>query len=341
MMSESAVPRIRPMRVSDIMDAGFRLYRQNFILFTGIVALVQIPLLFIQLIVSSLLPSSPNLAGLPQIDPSGTTAAFMNIFSTLSNSSPIVSVITLLGHQIAMGALAKAIAHRYLQQEASIFGSYQLGFGRIASLLGVSVLLGLIAAVLIGIPSIVLVVIYTAVMIGSIVGGTSSRLSPGSTAVPDTSAALSGIYCLLGVVIVLILLISMFMLRFIFTTQTVVLEKQNPFDAIRRSWALSKGTFWRILGISIMIALIIQVISLVPLGLAVAAVSPIAGNADSQWIVRIVINTVQSLVQIMALPIQLGVPTLLYFDQRVRKEAFDLNLLVQDEATPSLTDAVV
>ena len=41
-------PRLRPMSISDMLDAAFRLYRQHFLTFIGIVALLQVPMAILQ-----------------------------------------------------------------------------------------------------------------------------------------------------------------------------------------------------------------------------------------------------------------------------------------------------
>jgi len=41
-------PRLRPMSIGDMLDAAFRLYRQHFLTFIGVVALLQAPMAMLQ-----------------------------------------------------------------------------------------------------------------------------------------------------------------------------------------------------------------------------------------------------------------------------------------------------
>ena len=43
-----STPRLRPMSIGDMLDAAFRLYRQHFLTFIGIVALLQVPMAMLQ-----------------------------------------------------------------------------------------------------------------------------------------------------------------------------------------------------------------------------------------------------------------------------------------------------
>src|SRR5262245_61578352 len=44
----STTPRLRAMSIGDMFDAAFRLYREHFLTFIGVVALVQVPMAIVQ-----------------------------------------------------------------------------------------------------------------------------------------------------------------------------------------------------------------------------------------------------------------------------------------------------
>src|SRR5690242_13498790 len=54
----NAAPQLRPMTIGDMFDAAFRLYRQHFVTFIGIVALLQVPMAIIQFVVQFVLGGS-------------------------------------------------------------------------------------------------------------------------------------------------------------------------------------------------------------------------------------------------------------------------------------------
>src|SRR5687768_9737678 len=43
--------QLRPMNIGDMLDAAFRLYRRHFVTFLGIVALLQVPMLVVQVLI--------------------------------------------------------------------------------------------------------------------------------------------------------------------------------------------------------------------------------------------------------------------------------------------------
>lgn len=123
----------------------------------------------------------------------------------------------------------------------------------------------------------------------------------------------------------------------------IVLERQGIFSAVRRSWSLTGGFFWRTLGVLLLISLIVGVISQIvttPLTLLFsAATALIDPNASVEAyipaavlylltiLVTLVISAVTAVVQSAAV-------ALIYIDLRMRKEGLDLELQRFVEAAP-------
>jgi uncharacterized BrkB/YihY/UPF0761 family membrane protein len=109
---------------------------------------------------------------------------------------------------------------------------------------------------------------------------------------------------------------------------TVVLEPRSPSAALSRSWELTRGSRWRIfgLGLTLLVLLYIPVVAVTGL---VAVILPQAagerfGPASLSTISAIAIGGV---VQMFIYPLFYCVLTVTYYDLRVRKEGFDLELL--------------
>jgi hypothetical protein len=105
------------------------------------------------------------------------------------------------------------------------------------------------------------------------------------------------------------------------TTPVVVLENLGgSFDAFGRSWELTRTFKRKILGIAVVTYLIVFVpIGAVSgLGAYFAIESPLAGR---------VVEVISAAMPIVLTPILSCVFTLMYYDLRVRREAFDLQLL--------------
>jgi len=108
----------------------------------------------------------------------------------------------------------------------------------------------------------------------------------------------------------------------------VVLEPRSPSAALSRSWELTRGSRWRVfgLGLTLLVLLYIPVIAITGL---VAVILPQAagerfGPASLSTISAIAIGGV---VQMFIYPLFYCVLTVTYYDLRVRKEGFDLELL--------------
>jgi Membrane domain of glycerophosphoryl diester phosphodiesterase len=107
---------------------------------------------------------------------------------------------------------------------------------------------------------------------------------------------------------------------------TVVFERKGPFGAIGRSWTLTRQNWWRTFGTLLVVFLISFVLQLVLGGVA----GGILGASDSgELTVAIVLTLVNLLTLALTYPLWASVTTVLYYDLRVRNEAFDLQLLAE------------
>lgn len=123
-----------------------------------------------------------------------------------------------------------------------------------------------------------------------------------------------------------LLLVALLLVRFAFTIQAVVLEGRGPLSALGRSWTMMRGSFWRVLGIIVLIYLLIQIITVVPSALLGGVIGAIFSELDQFMLQQSLSQLVGYVIQIFVLPLQLIGYTLLYYDVRVRKEGFDLEL---------------
>ncbi len=103
----------------------------------------------------------------------------------------------------------------------------------------------------------------------------------------------------------------------------LIAEDLGPWGALKRSWSLIQGSFWRTLGLTIVSGLIVGVV-----GIALASPTQFVvfsgGSLTASQATSQVANT---LAYTLTLPFQALVAVVIYFDQRVRKEAFDLQTL--------------
>jgi hypothetical protein len=103
-------------------------------------------------------------------------------------------------------------------------------------------------------------------------------------------------------------------------TEVAALERSS--DALRRSWELTRGFRWKALGLWV-IALALLAGLAIGAGFLAAGVEALLGKGEA------LSTVVVALVSLLIYPLLSCVLTLFYYDLRVRKEGFDLEMLSQ------------
>ena len=105
----------------------------------------------------------------------------------------------------------------------------------------------------------------------------------------------------------------------------LLLEDVRGRAALKRSRALVKGRWWPTLLILILVGILTSIVQLLFLGLFAGVVS-VSDNEVAQAVAEAVAQIAGSA---LTTPLSAAVLTVLYFDLRVRKEGFDLELLAR------------
>jgi hypothetical protein len=105
----------------------------------------------------------------------------------------------------------------------------------------------------------------------------------------------------------------------------LLLEDRKGWDALKRSRQLVKGRFWPTVGVLALVAILTGIVQAIFLGVLTGLVS-VTGNEVAGALADAVGQTVSSA---LTTPLSAAVLTVLYFDLRVRKEGFDLELLAR------------
>ncbi|MEU1670320.1 hypothetical protein ABZ547_43370 [Streptomyces sparsogenes] len=124
--------------------------------------------------------------------------------------------------------------------------------------------------------------------------------------------------------------------RYSLAAPALMLEKQGVVAAMRRSAKLVRGAWWRVLGVQLLALLIAMVVSAIleiptsAVGMAIGgdnAMDWLSGESVTvSWTFLVVIGVGGVIASTITLPISAGVTALLYVDQRIRREALDLEL---------------
>lgn len=211
----------------------------------------------------------------------------------------LTTVIQYFATLLLTAGAIRVISDSYLGREPDLSDALSLGFAKMGSLFVVGLAKGLIF-VLIGGGIGLIVFIFVGVQAGA------------ASALLAFVAALGGFWFLIWVAC-----------GYAVTTQIVVLEVlPGAFECFGRSWGLTQGFRRKIFNIAFVAGLIVYVptAAVAGVGAAMALESP----ATQQ-----VFQVAAAVLPMVLTPILSCVYTLMYYDLRVRREAFDLQLLGQ------------
>ena len=304
---------LRPMSTSQVLDRTFSLYRQNFVLFAGIAAFPPAVLMIGQLLL--LLVTRPfDQANPASPDP----ARFGAVMGGMIAGGGILWALYLAGYAFATGATVYAVSRVHLGYPTTIGESYRLIKSYFWRILGIVFLVALSLGIVIFIAALFFIV----PMAIGIAGGRS-----GFGAGVGLVGALLG-FLVMSAGVVFVIYAST---KFSLSVPACVLENQGVIDSMKRSWSLTEGTVLRLILVIILAAVIAWIVSMVlsipyfvGVGLMVTRKNPSGLLPFVAWQ-----YVAQFLASCLAGPIGTIAPALIYYDQRVRKEAFDLQLMMQ------------
>lgn len=122
----------------------------------------------------------------------------------------------------------------------------------------------------------------------------------------------------------------------------LLVEGRGPLAALGRSFSLVKTRFWPVLGVAVLTYLLVaiaqQVVSVIVAvaGLVPFVLSAAEGANPTTTPLLAAASLASTLVSLFTLPFQAAIATVVYFDLRVRTEAYDLELMARElGAAPS------
>ena len=331
---------LRPLSFGTILGSSFRVMRRNPAPTFGLSVLLYgfITIVFAAVFGSLIAFSIGRVDSADQTDYDEILAGSIGLI-LLSSLIPVGLAIVATG--ILQGIISLEVSRATLGEKLKTRGLWRLAKGRLGALIGYTAALSGIA--------IVFVAIAAFVAVGAFAATGESLTSTG-----DPSAMIGG---LLGSFALMLLIGLVFSVvgayvgtKLAFVPTIILLERLTIVAAIKRSWQLTNGNFWRTLGTQLLISVIINVagqvitapISFV-LGIAGALVNP---NSDPGAFIATMIATygivgiLSIVVGAVGLVMQSSAYSLIYIDIRMRREGLDLELLRYVEAKQAGTSGV-
>ena len=118
-----------------------------------------------------------------------------------------------------------------------------------------------------------------------------------------------------------------FSVWYILTSQTIVIEDRGVTEAMTRSKSLIAGNFWKVLGLSAVIVLIAWIAS----GMIIApgVIITMVIEPKDPLVSALIVQPFSLIGEVLVAPIGAAAMILLYYDLRIRKEGFDLEMLAR------------
>ncbi|MFE3151797.1 glycerophosphoryl diester phosphodiesterase membrane domain-containing protein [Streptomyces sp. NPDC059218] len=298
---------LRPLGVGEILDGAVSTMRAHWRTVLGITLAVSVVAQIASILVERYLLPAP-----PRIDPNATGSEALrqatdSAQSTLFSSLPSL-LITMIATLITTSVLTVVISRSVLGRPVTLSDAWAEARPRLPQLLGLTLLLALISAAVLAVG------LLPGVLIGSTAGA---------------GLALLGFMAAFCVVIWL-------MVRFCLASPALMLERQSITVSMRRSAKLVRGAWWRtfgILALTGLLTLVVAVIVTIPFGVIAVIVDGDGigsaltdGSTSFGWPFLIVSGIGEVIISTITYPLSAGVMALLYIDQRIRREALDLEL---------------
>ena len=301
---------LRPLMFGEIMDGAFQTVRRNpkAMLGAGLVAQA------LGAVIAGVLPLVTPASG-PSAEAwlgNLTRSQMTSIFAGVTGGFLVVGVVSLFIAMVMQGAVVVPVARSILNRRTGFRQMWLLARGRAWALIRLA---GLgVAAVLLAVALIALVT-----------AGLASSMGTGTLAI------------VVPLFLALVAAMIWVSVKLTVAPAVIVVEEVGALDGIRRSWAVTRGSWWRIFGIVLVVSLLVGIIGqivLIPVTLLAALLTSVAGPQDVasqasalQVVAAVATVLVSAAVGAVAFAFQTSVMALLYMDLRMRNDGLDIALL--------------
>jgi hypothetical protein len=301
---------LRPLMFGEIMDGSFQTIRRNAKAMLGASLLAQslAAILTAVLMAASATSTGSIEAWVESASPADLTSIGLGFAVALV----LVSVLTLFIASVLQGAMVVPVARSILNRPTGFRQMWALARPRIGALIRLAALL--VAAGLLA------VFLLAAVAIALMAGMEGM-----------------GILLLIPLFLGFVALYIWLYIKLLVAPAAVVVEELGALDGLRRSWDLTRANWWRVLGITLVVGIMVGIISqvvMIPVSLlpplAAGFLSPHGGSAQDIAIavaIGIVTAVLGALAGALGYAFQTSVMALIYMDLRMRKDGLDISLL--------------
>ncbi|MFI2753034.1 glycerophosphoryl diester phosphodiesterase membrane domain-containing protein [Cellulomonas sp. P22] len=302
--AQPGIVPLRPLGLGEILDGSFRAIRANPRVMFGLAGVVVTVVVAIQAVLQWYLGGL--LAGgvsdlTTSVDPTGEMGLDTQLGSTVGSlvATPLLFVATTL----LTGLLIVSVSRSVIGRTATLAEVGQAARGRVWWVLGFSALYGAVILAAVG------------VFVGAIVVAAANEQWGALVAV----ALLGGVLLTAAVVWVAV--------RTLLVPPALMLEGGRFWATIRRAWRLTRGSFWRLLGIYLLVQIIMSVVvSLLSFPAAMISAFVFDDPTGTAFGSIVVTSLVSIVTYTLTTVFSAAVVALLYIDVRMRREGLDVEL---------------
>lgn len=309
------LPELRPLSLGELLDRTFTYYRRHFWLFVSIMAVPQVMIVAVNILTQSL--RGPLM---PSAGTRTSTSLAVGMFTGFVLGTIIMFIAYFVLYALALGATTFAVSEVHLGRATSAHAAYRTMRGRVLRLLD------LIFTVFIRV-FLLFALVFLLAMLGftvfPIIGGAAGAL-------------VGGLLMLLVFAGGTAFAVWLF-LRYGVAVPALLLENLKARAAIQRSIALTKNNLARVLLIVFLMTMIAWTVASIcqgPFFVALIILTLKHPGLPPLWL-TIPMNIAGGIGQALSGPLLMIGLVLLYYDIRVRKEGFDLQLMMSALDAPA------
>ena len=312
---------LRPLDLGTILGAAFRVLRRNPKPTFGAALLIQgsVYLLLILVVTGATFGAFSRIGSSSARNADQITAGATGLVVV---ASIIPGLLAVIASAVLQGIIVLEVSRGAVGEKLTFRALWKRARGRIGALIGWATMLVLASTVLIGVIVAIIVLLGVSFGTGGII-----------------AAVLIGILAFFGLAVVYVWLGT----KLALVPSVLMIERMSIRGSIARSWSLTEGYFWRTLGISALVAVIVGVVSQV-VSLPLNFIAPIVSSlVDPQGqkgggaivlaaVVSVLVIVIAVVFQSITSVVQSATTALIYLDLRIRTEGLDLELVHYVEA---------
>jgi hypothetical protein len=305
---------LRPSTLGEILDRTAQLYRRNFWLFAGVAALPIGAIIATSALVGGLIFALPGVRG---SYPTSPVVPILTVALLVLLVVPVYIAAAIYSYT----GLTEAAAGVYRGEKITIRGALKSVRPRFWRYLWFMILQGILVALIPGAiaGAVIAPLIYMALKAGGD---------------PAAGIAFGFLAFLIGTAAIVVIIWRG--LGYSLSLAVCVVEKKPAWESLTRGWNLSQGTRGRIfvmillvIALAFAVSMIAAIPSMIVIFTAAIHGTPPATGSPAFIVAEIIRATLDLVLQTLLAPISSIALVLFYYDQRIRKEGFDIEWMMQ------------